>query len=80
MPILIRGGGLHHRHAGAFLAALLFCAPASANPDLENFRDFLDARENNGSITGVTGCQPASFEAACRGTAVSTGANANPGW
>ena len=84
MPILIRGGGSSYRHAGAILGVLLFCAPASANPELENFRDFLDARENNGSIMNVSGCKPGSFDAACRGVKagdpVATGINANLGW
>lgn len=84
MPIVATRGRSSYRQAGTFIGALLFCTPALAGPDTHNFRDFLDARETNGSITGISGCKPGSFNTACvnaeAGDPVSTGINANIGW
>lgn len=84
MPTLAAHGRSSYRQAGVFLGAFLFCTQALADPDTHNFRDFLNARETNGSITGVSGCKPGSFNAACvngkAGDPVSTGINANIGW
>lgn len=75
-------GGL--RRAGVFLGGLLFCIPALAAPNTHNFRDFLDNRENNGSIRNVTGCPPSTIGGTCIGQrpkdAVPASINANIGW